>query len=235
MLKPRTFRPFRSLAALGILGLLVLGVAPVVGKAAAQEAATPVPGAAATAPEAKGTVDIEKLMAPGPLPDIVMGDANAPVTIVEYASMTCGHCADFAVNTLPQIRKDYIDTGKVKLILREFPFDPRAVAGFMLARCAPEGRRNAMVEVLFEQQDTWARAQNASQALLDIAKLAGFTDGSFKACLSDKDLQAKVVATQQRGESEFGVQATPTFFIDGKRYEGAMPPAEFAAALDAAS
>ncbi|WP_152045015.1 DsbA family protein [Aureimonas psammosilenae] len=226
----RNSSALRALAAAGLLAAVSLAVVP----AFAQEAATPVPGAAAKAPEAKGTVDVAKLMEPGPLPDIVMGDPNAPVTIVEYASMTCGHCADFAVNTLPQIKKDYVDTGKAKIVLREFPFDPRAVAAFMLARCAPDGRRNAMVEVLFEQQETWARAQNASQALLDIAKLAGFTDEAFKACLTDKDLQTKVVAMQQRGETEFGVQATPTFFINGKRYEGSLPPAEFAAAIDAA-
>ncbi|GGE14172.1 hypothetical protein GCM10011390_36700 [Aureimonas endophytica] len=233
MSRLRPSRPALALALCLGLGGAVLGAA--VAPAAAQESATQLPGAAAKAPAAKGNVDVAKLMEPGPLPDIVMGEANAPITIVEYASMTCGHCADFAVNTLPQIKKDYIDTGKAKLILREFPFDPRAVAAFMLARCAPDGRRNAMVEVLFEQQETWARAQNASQALLDIAKLAGFTEDSFKACLTDKDLQAKVVATQQRGETQFGVQATPTFFINGKRYEGAMPAAEFAAVLDAAS
>jgi protein-disulfide isomerase len=202
----------------------------------AQENVTPAPGAAAVAaPESKGEIDVAKLMSPGPLPDVVMGDPNAPVTIIEYASMTCGHCADFAVNVLPTIQKDYIDTGKAKLIIREFPFDPRAVAGFMLARCAPDDRRNAMVEALFQQQDSWARAQNASQALLDIAKLAGFTEDSFRACLSDKDLQGKVVATQQKGASEFGVEATPTFFINGRRYEGSLPAAEFAAAIDAAS
>jgi protein-disulfide isomerase len=224
----------RSVLVAGLVGAALVAAVGVLPNAqvAAQENATKVPGAA---PSAKGEVDIAELMAAGPLPDVVMGKPDAPVTIIEYASMTCGHCADFAVNTLPQIQKDYIDTGKAKLILREFPFDPRAVAGFMLARCAPEGRRNAMVEVLFQQQDAWARAQNASQALLDISRLAGFTDESFKACLTDKDLQAKVVATQKRGADVFGVEATPTFFINGKRYEGALPPNEFAAILDAAS
>ncbi len=237
----RSCPPQRRSGSRGALAVLALLAATAALPARAQDAATPVPGAtapaatAATAPEPKGTVDVAKLMEPGPLPDIVEGKPDAPVTIIEYASMTCGHCADFAVNTLPQIKKDYVDTGKAKIILREFPFDPRAVAGFMLARCAPEGRRNAMVEVLFQQQDEWARAQNASQALLGIAKLAGFTEQSFKSCLSDRALQEKVVATQQRGDAEFGVQSTPTFFINGRRYEGAMPAAEFAAAIDAAS
>ena len=126
---------------------------------AAAGAGTAAPAAAASRaanavrPAANGSVDVAKLMEPGPLPDVVVGKADAPVTIVEYASMTCPHCAAFAINTLPEIKKTYIDTGKAKLILREFPFDPRAVAAFMLARCAPGDRREAMVDVLFEQQD----------------------------------------------------------------------------------
>ena len=219
------------LAGVAMLGLLQ--------SAAAQDAtpgATAAPAAPATTatavPAAQGTVDVAKLMAPGELPDVVIGNPDAPVTIVEYASMTCSHCADFAVNTLPTIKKDYIDTGKAKLILREFPFDPRAVAAFMLARCAPDDRRTAMVEVLFHQQDQWARAQNASEALLGIAKLAGFTQESFVACLNDKALQQKVVDTQKRGESEFGVSATPTFFINGAKYSGAMSAADMGAVIN---
>ncbi|RYE86415.1 MAG: DsbA family protein [Hyphomicrobiales bacterium] len=202
----------------------------------AAPAATPAAGetAAVEGPAPQGTVDVAKLMAPGSLPDVVIGDANAPVTIVEYASMTCSHCADFAVNIWPTVKKDYIDTGKAKLILREFPFDPRAVAAFMLARCAPDDRRTAMVDVLFHQQEQWARAQNASEALLGIAKLAGFTQETFAACLNDKALQAKVVEMQKRGETDFGVKATPTFFINGAKYPGAMSAAEFGAIIAAA-
>lgn len=209
--------------------------AAVVTPANAQEAATPAATPAkpaVEAPKANGTVDVAKLMEPGPLPDVVVGDPNAPVTIVEYASMTCPHCAAFAIETLPEIKKTYIDTGKAKLILREFPFDPRAVAAFMLARCAPGDRREAMVDVLFQQQSTWAHSDNASAALLGIAKLAGFTQESFTACLNDKELQAKVVATQARGQSEFGVEATPTLFVNGNRYSGALSTAQLSAVID---
>lgn len=202
--------------------------------AATPDAAAAPAAAAVEAPAPQGTVDVAKLMAPGPLPDVVIGDANAPVTIIEYASMTCSHCADFAVNIWPTVKKDYIDTGKAKLILREFPFDPRAVAAFMLARCAPDDRRTAMIDVLFHQQEQWARAQNASEALLGIAKLAGFTQETFAACLNDKALQQKVVDTQKQGETEFGVNATPTFFINGAKYPGAMSAAEFGAIIAAA-
>jgi protein-disulfide isomerase len=209
--------------------------APAAGAATTPAAPAAAPAAPVAVPASQGSVDVAKLMEPGPLPDVVIGDPAAPVTIVEYASMTCSHCADFHVNTLPTVKKDLIDTGKAKLILREFPFDPRAVAAFMLARCAPDDKRTAMVDVLFNQQDQWARAENASQALLGIAKLAGFTQETFAACLNDKALQQKVIDTQQRGEKEFGVNATPTFFINGAKYSGSMSAAEFEAVVAAAN
>jgi protein-disulfide isomerase len=178
-------------------------------------------------------VDVAELMAEGPLPDIVVGDPNAPVTIVEYASMTCGHCANFHENSYPAIKADYLDTGKAKLIIREFPFDPRALGAFMLARCTgDDAKRTAMIDVLFDQQDQWARAENASTALLNIAKLAGFTQESFTACLNNKELQQQIVETQERGQQEFGVDATPTFFINGDKYAGSLPADQMAAIIE---
>ncbi|MEC5321858.1 DsbA family protein [Aurantimonas sp. A3-2-R12] len=194
--------------------------------------ATP-PAPTVEAPASSGSVDVSKLMAEGPLPDIIVGDPEAPVTIVEYASMTCGHCANFHVNSLPQLKKDFIDTGKAKLIIREFPFDPRALAGAMLARCTgDDAKRTAMVDVLLEQQGEWARAENASAALLKFAKLAGMSQDDFTACLNDKELQQKVVETQERGQNEFGVNATPTFFVNGDKYSGALGPDEMAAVIE---
>jgi protein-disulfide isomerase len=195
--------------------------------------ATPVPNAPdVKVPPAAGTVDEAKLLAPGTLKDIVMGKADAPVTIVEYASMTCPHCAHFATTTLPTIKEKYIDTGKAKLILREFPFDPRAAAAFMLARCAPEERYYPLVEVLFKQQEQWAGAANAEEPLLQISKLAGFTQESFKACLTNQKLLDDVNAVRERGANEFGVNATPTFFINGARYSGALSVDEMSAIID---
>jgi protein-disulfide isomerase len=195
--------------------------------------ATPVPNAPdVKVPPAAGTVDEAKLLAPGTLKDIVMGKADAPVTIVEYASMTCPHCAHFATTTLPTIKEKYIDTGKAKLILREFPFDPRAAAAFMLARCAPEERYYPLVEVLFKQQEQWAGAANAEEPLLQISKLAGFTQESFKACLTNQKLLDDVNAVRERGANEFGVNATPTFFINGTRYSGALSVDEMSAIID---
>ncbi|MCB8837417.1 DsbA family protein [Aurantimonas sp. VKM B-3413] len=200
--------------------------------APASEATAPAVSAA-NAPEPSGSVDVDKLMAEEALPDVVVGQKDAPVTIVEYASMTCPHCAHFHSTAYPVIKKNYIDTGKAKLILREFPFDPRALAAFMLARCAgDDARRTAMVDVLFDQQDEWSHSQNASAALLKIARLAGMSEEGFKACLNDKDLQQKIVEVQQRGENTFGVDATPTFFVNGDKYSGALTPEEMSAVIE---
>lgn len=172
-----------------------------------------------------------KVLAEGSLPDKVLGNADAPITIVEYASMTCGHCANFHRNTLPDIKKNYIDTGKARLVLREFPFDPRAEAGFMLARCADD-KYFAMVDVLFQQQQNWAPVENAREALLQIARLGGFSQESFEACLTDQKLLDDVRKVRDRGAKEFNVDSTPTFFINGNVYKGAMRVEEMSAILD---
>ena len=188
--------------------------------------------ASAQSRSAEATIDAAKVAEPGKLKDMVYGKADAPVTIVEYASLTCSHCADFAINTFPTIKEKYIDTGKAKLIFREFPFDPRATAAFMLARCAPEDRYFPMIEVFFKQQQHWAGAADGEAALLQIAKLAGFTQESFKACLTNQQVLDDVRATMERGSTEFGVNATPTFFINGQKYAGALSVDEMSAIID---
>jgi len=187
--------------------------------------------APAAAPESSGSVDPAKLLEPGPLPDKVLGEEGAPVTIVEYASMTCPHCAHFHATTFPELKEKYIDTGKVRFIFREFPFDPRAEAGFMLARCSDD-KYFAMIDVLFEKQDSWAPVENARDPMLQIAKLAGFTQESFEACLTDQKLLDDIRAVRKRGAEEFGVEATPTFFINGQKYSGAMSIEEMSAVID---
>jgi len=193
------------------------------------------PGAPATpaakVPPSSGNVDMAKLLEPGALPEKVMGKDDAPVTIVEYSSMTCPHCASFHEKTLPTIKEKYIDTGKARLVMREFPFDPRAEAGFMLARCA-DNNYFAMIDVLFRQQRGWATADNASEALLQIARMAGFSQESFTACLTNQKLLDDVRAVRTRGAETFGVDSTPTFFINGKTYKGAMSVDEMSALID---
>jgi len=196
----------------------------------AAPAATPAAPAVA-APASQGSVDMAQLLQPGALPDMALGKADAPVTIVEYASMTCPHCAHFHETTLPALKTKYIDTGKVRLIFREFPFDPRAEAGFMLARCSNDNYF-PMIDVLFKQQGNWASVENAQEALLQISKLAGFSQESFAACLTDQKLLEDVRAVQKRGADEFKVDSTPTFFINGNTYKGALTIDELSAIID---
>lgn len=200
--------------------------------AGALAATMPATAFAQSAPAAAGTVNMDKLLEPGPMPEMTKGDENAPVTVVEYASMTCGFCAAFHNDTFPAIDEQYVKTGKVRFVVREFPFDPRSTAAFMLTRCAPNEAYFPMMDVLFKQQRTWAFGDNARIPLENIAKLAGFTQESFEACLTDQKLLDDVTAVKNRGQTEFGVDATPTFFIDGKRYSGALTLEQFAAIVD---
>jgi protein-disulfide isomerase len=162
---------------------------------------------------------VEELMRPGPLPDLVLGKADAPVTIVEYASMTCPHCASFHKTTYPALKSKYIDTGKVRFVFREFPLDDLAVAASMLARCAGGEKSMAMIDVLFASQDKWA-VRDPIPPLLQIAKQAGFTQASFDTCLKDQKLYNDILAVRERGSKEFKVESTPTLFVNGKLQKG---------------
>ncbi|MBO0345928.1 DsbA family protein [Roseibium limicola] len=168
------------------------------------------------------TVDADELLKPGPLGDKVLGSEDAPVTIVEYASMTCGHCANFHKNTYPELKKQYIDTGKVRFIMREFPLDQVAAAGFMLARCSPEEKYFDIIDVMFHEQRSWAFTDNPYNSLLKFSKQLGFTQESFEECLTNQGLLDAVNAVRERGANTFGVDSTPTFFINGEKHSGAL-------------
>jgi protein-disulfide isomerase len=145
--------------------------------------------------------------------------------------MTCPHCAHFHETTLPELKTKYIDTGKVRMVFREFPFDPRAEAGFMLARCSDDNYF-PMIDVLFRQQNSWAGVENAKEALLQISKLAGFSQQKFEECLTNQKLLDDIRSVRTRGANEFKVDSTPTFFINGKQYKGALSIAEMSAIID---
>ena len=162
-----------------------------------------------------------ELMAEGPLKDLWVGKPDAPVTIIEYASMTCSHCATFHAATWPTLKSKYIDTGKVRFALREFPLDPLALAAFMLARCAGDDRREAVVELLFARQREWL-VEKPVAALMGVVKEAGFTQESFESCLKNQQLYDAVSQTRDRASQKFGINSTPTFFINGKRQTGAI-------------
>jgi len=159
----------------------------------------------------------DDILVAGPLGEQTLGDPSAPVTVIEYASMTCSHCADFHENTFTPFKEKYIDTGKVHFIFREFPLDALATSAFVLARCLPEERYFAFVDLLFRQQAVWAFSQNPALELLRIGKQAGFTQESFKACLTNQKILDGVNWVKNRGSEELGVRSTPTFFINGKK------------------
>ncbi len=165
------------------------------------------------------------------LPDVALGAREAPVTIVEYASMTCAHCAGFYATTFPELKSKYIDFGKVRFILREFPLDPLAAAGSMLARCAGNDKRSAIVDLLFAQQKNWAFTDKPLEALAALLKQTGMSQ-TFDACLQNDDLRDKVYRVHDRAAERFGVTSTPTFFINGKKETGEMTPDALAKLLD---
>jgi len=167
---------------------------------------------------------VEELMRPGPLPDLVLGKADAPVTVIEYASMTCPHCASFHKTTYQALKTKYIDTGKVRFIFREFPLDELAVAGSMLARCAGKedsAKALALIDVLFASQDKWAASRtNPVPILQQIARQAGITEKAFDECLKDQKLYNDIMAVRERGSKEYKVESTPTLFVNGKMQKG---------------
>lgn len=167
------------------------------------------------------------------LNDNVLGSADAPVTIIEFSSLTCPHCATFHEETLPGLKSKYIDTGKVKYILKEFPLDPFATAGFMLGRCLEKKEAYFdFIDLLYARQGDWAGAADPEKALLVYAKQAGFTDESFKACIENRTLQAQILAVKNEGSEQYRIRSTPTFFINGTRLEGAQPLSEFEKLID---
>ncbi len=186
--------------------------------------------AAPDAPDAP--VSIMKLMAPGPLPDMALGQPSAPVTIVEYASMTCPHCGRFTRDVFPTLKTNYIDTGKVYFVFREFPLDELAFAASMAARCAPKDKFFPIIEALFHDQDNWAYVNNPEPALVKELIPFGFTQKSFEDCLKDTKIADGINQIAQTAQKSFGVDATPTFFINGEKHVGEMDVAGMEAILD---
>ncbi|MGA2567707.1 MAG: DsbA family protein [Pseudolabrys sp.] len=179
-------------------------------------------------------VPVADLMKPDALPDLAMGDPKAPVTMIEYASMTCPHCAHFQEVTFPEIKKRYIDTGKVRYILRDFPLDNLAGAAFVLAHCAAKddaGKYYSMVETLFSQQRQWA-VEKPVPPLMAIAKQAGLSEQDFNACLTNQKAWDAMESVRQRAMKQFKVESTPTFFINGTQVNGAVSIEEFAKVID---
>jgi len=164
---------------------------------------------------------VADLMQPNPLGEMAIGTDSAPITVIEYASMTCPHCAHFSETTFPELKKRYIDTGKVRFIFREFPLDRLAFAGFLLARCVPSDKYFPMIETLFAQQRDWV-VEKPLQPMRAIAKQAGVSQEAFDACLEDHKLIEGIEKVRSQAADKFGVNSTPTFFVNGKRLPGAL-------------
>jgi protein-disulfide isomerase len=187
---------------LGLASLVMLG--PLAGSAKAQSVAQ------------------AELMQAGPLGDVFQGSPDAKVTMIEYASLTCGHCASFHQKTYPLLKQRYIDTGKVRYVLREFPLDPLATAGFMLARCEGDTKYYPIVDLLFSQQRQWAFSEKPVDALQGLVKQAGIGNEKFETCLRDDKLLNGINAVKNRGVEKLNVSSTPTFFINGQKLNGAL-------------
>jgi protein-disulfide isomerase len=163
------------------------------------------------------------------------GDAAAPVTLVEYASFTCPHCANFHLETLPDIKKNFIDSGKVRLVYREVYFDKAGLWASMIARCAGEDRYFGVVDLLYQKQKEWSG--NDSDTLIEnlysIGRQAGLSDGDMDACMTDQKFAQALVTEYQKNAKADGIDSTPTFMIDGKKVSN-MSYDKFEAALNEA-
>ncbi len=161
-----------------------------------------------------------------------LGDPNAPVTIIEYASLTCPHCAHFHNDVLPDLKERYIATGKVRLVFRDFPLDERALMAAALAHCAGPDRYFGFLDVLFQTQSGWARADDYLGALKKLGKLGGMSDEQMDACLADQKLTDGILQTRLDGQNEHQVSSTPTLVINGEVYPGAREIDELSALID---
>jgi len=156
------------------------------------------------------------------LPDMVLGDADAPIEIIEYASMTCSHCAAFHKETLPKLKMRYIDTGRARLVFREFPLDRVALAASAIARCSGEERFFPLVDVLFQTQDQWARSDDPIGAIEQIIRMGGQDPAFVSACLEDQEIINGILAIRLDGSNQYEISATPTFIVNGEKTAGNM-------------
>lgn len=165
----------------------------------------------------------DPLGTPNPLGELTLGDPAAPITIVEYSSLTCPHCAAFHTETLPALKEKYIDTGQVMIKFRPFPLDPYAMAGAMLAQCVSPVARVAFIDILFARQGMWIASSDPSAELQKIAKQAGLSEDDYIVCLKDEGVLAAIREMQTAAAETLNVRSTPTFFVNGQKLEGNQP------------
>jgi protein-disulfide isomerase len=174
---------------------------------------------------------VAELMQPGPLGDRALGNPNAPVTVIEYVSLTCPHCAAFHRDVFPRVKREYIDTGKIRFIVREFPIGRSAGNAAIANRCAPEDKYFALLSALLTRQSEWVSQEVRLDAIYGVAKSVGMSRETFDKCLANQSMIDALDEVKQRGR-KFGVIGTPTFFANGRKAQGATTYEEFKALVD---
>ncbi len=167
--------------------------------------------------------------------DFVIGNENAPITIIEYASLSCSHCADFHINTLPEIVNEYVDSGKIKFVFRDFPFNYPALLASMVLKCVPQDFRYEYTEALYKLQKTWVNRENAKtkEELYKIMQSGGMSKEDFENCIYNTDLENQILQGVIEAQEEFNIKNTPSFIINGKlRIEGNKPIKDFRQIID---
>lgn len=163
--------------------------------------------------------------------DFALGNNNAPVTVIEYSSLTCPHCAEFHKTTFPLIKRDFIETGKIRYVYRDFPLDQLALSGSMLARCAGRNKYFAFINILFSKQANWTNDPQPLSALARIARLGGLTQKDFDGCLKNKSIADTILKQRLDGNKLFEINSTPTIIINGRRFSGGLSPKQFKAVI----
>ena len=174
----------------------------------------------------------ESEISPGAMSEKVLGDDDAEITIIEYASLTCPHCAQFHAEILPKIKTEYIEPGKAKLVYRDFPLDEVALKASLLARCAPDDKFFTFIDALFSQQFAWSRSNDPVEALTNLGMVGGLSKESVDACLSNEELTDYVLQVRLDGQNEYDVNSTPTVIINGKKLAHVSSFDEVKAAID---
>ncbi|MFN0190569.1 MAG: DsbA family protein [Aestuariivirga sp.] len=190
-------------------------------------------GAALAEPTVAAALAKRLLESPSPLGDRSIGNPEAPVVMIEYASATCPHCAEFHVKVLPEIKRDFVETGKLRFIFREFPLDQTAYAVFVLARCLPEEKFFPAIDQIFETQAVWAKSQ-PRENILKLMNGLGMDAAAFEACLQRKDIAQAIADSAKKASADFNIKGTPAIFVNGTAVDGHKEYAEIKVAIEAA-
>lgn len=219
----------RRMILTGIAGVAVVGAGAYLGLRddGGRPAETPVPGGSAGSTAAPAAAPAPATKADEIPGTFALGDPIAPITVYELASMTCPHCAHFTLTTFPEVKKRFIETGKIRFVFLDFPLDQVALQASMLVRCAGADKGEALVEMLFATQGSWARSSDPVGAAKQTLKLAGLGDAKADACLADNALKNAVAQTRFDAEKRWSIKSTPSFVIDGKVQSGALTIEEF--------